>query len=466
MKSRGWSGKGTGKRKPPPIRWWVLPLVFIAVSLAVMLLSPRGSVPPMDDTYIHLVFGGSLLSSEPLSFNPGESSSGFTAPLWLIPSALASLAGTDGGPVVLMILSLLFAAAAVAVCEWRTSLLLVLTGPILFHSTSGMETMAACLMIAVLWRSIRDGSITGWRPWILAAALLLRPELAVLALPLGLVTWKRGWKSMAYLLAPSLALGGLWAVWNLGSTGGIFPATFYAKQSSSWLSAAGSGLPGLLKGLAVTSVLLPFAAAVSTVSLIRGYLTKVRLTGFALAGFPILLTIAALASQPNAYFQLRYFVPAIFAWILVSGQWLSVIPRWKSNLAILSLSLVPGLVIFAGRRGAATSDVGAIDVDPAIWLAENAAPTEVVAAADIGALRWLTGLEVLDLDGLVTQEMLPGNDGGWTYIEANADYLLAFPEQYSDLRKDGIGSLDFLIGFGSPSSVICGEDSVAIWAIR
>ena len=76
-------------------------------------------------------------------------------------------------------------------------------------------------------------------------------------------------------------------------------------------------------------------------------------------------------------------------------------------------------------------------------------------------------MDILDLDGLVTAERLPGSGReDWQWIKGRSDYLLAFPGQYSGLIAEAGNSLEFLTGFRSDRNVICGEDSVAIWIIN
>ena len=181
----------------------------------------------------------------------------------------------------------------------------------------------------------------------------------------------------------------------------------------------------------------------------------------------ILLFASAFVLQPNSYFQMRYYVPALVSAALAAGVWLRGLGgRRRLNTVILVLSMIPGLVVFGGRRVRASTDVHHIDVLPSEYLLTLAEREETVAAADIGAVRWITGMEILDLDGLVTPERLPGGDrAGWPFIRERSDYLLAFPRQYSRLVEDAGEGLVFLAGFGSPSSVICGEDSVSLWAV-
>jgi hypothetical protein len=438
---------------------WITALCLSALLAVLILLA--GQVPPMDDTYIHLVYGRSLLSASPLSFNPGEPSTGFTSPLWLIPSALASILGWVTAPSALMLASALAAAAAVLVSG--TGSLILITGPLLFHGSSGMETGLACLFIALAWRSLRDPAVERWTPLILAGAFLTRPELLVLALPLLLRRLKKGPLKILALLLPAAAAAVLWVAWNLHSTGMPLPGTFYAKQSLPWIEMLRIGGPQLLRNMLLASPLLIPAALLAVISLAA----KRRIEWM----IPLLLGAAAISTQPNSWFQMRYWVPFLFACGLVVSKWLESPGKYrKLTRILLVISLVPGLLIFGGRRLTASSDVRVIDYDPAKLLLRISEPGEVVAAADIGAVGWFTDLYVLDLDGLISPEMLPGSfdspEEEWQHIEERADYLLAFPVQYARLTEAAGTSLESVETFVSPDNVICGEQSVVLWKIN
>ncbi|MCD4701085.1 MAG: hypothetical protein K8S24_04425 [Candidatus Aegiribacteria sp.] len=456
-------------KKPPErkksVRYTV-PLLLLAAVILLMVLSVYNfNIPPMDDTYIHLVYGRTLFSSAPLCFNGAEPSSGFTSPLWLLPSALASLAGTSLAPTVLMMFSLLAAGAALLLLPPFTGILLLMTGPFFFHASSGMETALSCLAVVAVWRCIRDGTGLTASSFILAGGFLVRPELAVLAIPLIVSMEKRTPQNIVRLVAPSVIFGLLWMFWNIHSMGLPLPSTFYAKHPVSWFTSAHAGLPGLLKGLLIASPLLFFSTIVSITKLLRGKEKKLPEVSMALV--PILLFAVSIYLRPNSFFQMRYYIPALTAAVLATGHWLRGLRRWRLNIFILSASMLPGLIIFAGRRADASCDVHSIDVRPAQYISSVALPAQTVAAADIGAVKWITGMEILDLDGLVTAERLPGSDKeGWQWISIRSDYLLAFPEQYSGLISEAGDSLEFLMGFRSNKNVICGEDSVALWEIK
>lgn len=421
----------------------------------------------MDDTYIHLVYGESLFSGTPLCYGDAGPSSGFTSPLWLVPSSLASLGGSEAGPLILMAFSLVTACAVLFLLGPLTSALLLLAGPFLFHAASGMETALSCLLVVAVWRWVQGDRVPWKGSLILMAAFLTRPELSVLVLPMASAMERRTPRRLAVLVAPSVLMGILWILWNLHATGMPLPSTFYAKQPVSWFTAAGSGLPGLLKGLLITSPLVLFAAFLHIIDSLRKRGRRADRTAVAL--IPLLLFTVTLALQPNSYFQMRYYLPAITAFVMAAGSWLQCLGgrRRRLNALILGISMVPGTILFAGRRIEASADVMNIDVLPAVYLSGTAGGDETVAAADIGALGWMTDLGILDLDGLVTPERLPGPErAGWPWIEERADYLLAFPSQYADLVEQSGGSLVFMEGFGSPAGVICGEDSVALWRIE
>ncbi len=462
-------GDRIGMKKPPKkkktARYTVPLLLLTAVILLIVLFACDFSIPPMDDTYIHLVYGRSLLTSAPLCFNGAEPSSGFTSPLWLLPSALASLAGSALAPTILMVISLLAAGAALFILPPFTGILLLMTGPFFFHASSGMETALSCLAVIAVWRCVRDGTGIRVSSFVLAGAFLIRPELAVLAVPLAVSMKRRTPGNIVRLAAPLVIVGLLWMFWNIHSMGLPLPSTFYAKHPVSWLTSASTGLPGLLKGLLITSPLLLFAAALSITKLLKG--KAKRRSEVSMALVPLLLFAVSMYLQPNSFFQMRYYVPTLTAAVLAIGYWLRGLRRWRLNVFILAFSMLPGLIIFAGRRVDASYDVYSIDVRPAQYLSSVASPAQTVAAADIGAARWITGMKILDLDGLITAERLPGSGReGWQWISDRSDYLLAFPEQYSGLISEAGDSLEFLMGFRSDRNVICGEDSVALWKIK
>jgi hypothetical protein len=111
----------------------------------------------------------------------------------------------------------------------------------------------------------------------------------------------------------------------------------------------------------------------------------------------------------------------------------------------LAIALL-ALLFWARGAVAYRDDVAFIDgemVDTALWLNEHAAPTDLLAVHDIGAVGYHTEHPLLDLAGLITPEVIPFlTDAdqllGWM-IESQADYAVFFPDfspTYQQLSTD------------------------------
>ena len=71
-----------------------LGLMAIGMLIPFVLLGRPAGLPPgfpLDDAWIHMVYGRSLASEGLLAYNPGVPSSGCTAPLWAVCVGLAHL---------------------------------------------------------------------------------------------------------------------------------------------------------------------------------------------------------------------------------------------------------------------------------------------------------------------------------------------------------------------------------------
>lgn len=434
--------------------------LLAALSLGASLALTAVSAPaaPLDDTYIHLVFGRNLARGGFMQFNPGTPSTGLTSPVWVLPSAAASLAGS-AAPALLMGIS--SAAGALAVLAGgEAAPLLLLCGPLIFHSSSGMETALAALLATVISAGLASRRLGGLPlGLVLSAAVLTRPETALLCIPAALGAGCR--RESALRIIPPAAVIVLWAAWNLHASGSPLPSTFHAKVSGSDFS----GLPGLVARLLLTAP-LALPAALMGIAGMAGRRNPAWLC------VP-LLAAAALATAPNHFNQLRYHVPWLCAAMPAAAAWLrerslrllpgrTGIPAFAAAI----LLMVPGAAFMARQRVRAAGDVMTIDIAPALLVDSLAEDGDVAASGDIGAMAWVTELPVLDLDGLVTPDRLPGPDrAGWGWIGARSDWLVAFPRQYSDLVSEAGSALEFVEGFGSPSPAVCGEDSVAVWRV-
>lgn len=213
---------------------------------------------PLDDTWIHMVYGRSLLERGIPAYNPGEAEAGFTSPLWMFATALAhaiSYATRWSIAFSVKLMGVLAAwMATIGAYEltrrWvKSPFFSVFAGAITaaapnlaFAQVSGMETPAA--VAALLWCIYHfDAKSYLLSGAYLAAAYWSRPELILLApllaLALGVAVRFRPSRgalmALTRLLLPLAMVGAVWAAYCMSVSGKPLPNTFYAKvKEKNW----------------------------------------------------------------------------------------------------------------------------------------------------------------------------------------------------------------------------------------
>lgn len=198
----------------------------------------------MDDAFVYFRYVDNLLwLGRGLVFNPGEYVEGYSSPLWtllLIPLRATTLD---------YYVSLRGAALVCCALFWATSVWLNQRlsppGPrislgtafamthygVLAYFSSGLETplvqLAACAF-AVL--ALKPAS----RAWQLVVGLapLIRPELAVPTLVLGLGLWWSERRFPRWLFGSALSFGCGWLVFRIYYYADLFPNTYYLKDQT------------------------------------------------------------------------------------------------------------------------------------------------------------------------------------------------------------------------------------------
>ena len=421
------------------------PLLLVGVLVLFTILSipyiQRGYL--VDDTFIHLTFARNLRALGELSFNPGEPVYGATSPLWV--SMLATLSYlSDDLPTLCKWLSLGFGLASVVVF-WliatqslsnshfglAASLVLITDPYFLRWTNSGMETsLSVLLVLLTVYLHMKErGSNRAWRwaPVAAGLAYLARPECAIL-LPILVCDAiaqspdrKRGLTTALLGVAGFLAVTAPWLRYATATFGSIIPATSVAKGAYQPLfSQALSTLVRALKTLAFTH---------------------------AIPGALILITLAILTVRKGLQ-RLKHLWRGhlwVWAWILgllgfyvaggniVSRYVLMVTPLITvyAFLCLLYLAEVDHLAPFRGRAGISVAVLGGVLVIlnlgtswsivlPVIesrylenmtlvgqWLKENTSETSAVAADEIGIIGFYAERRIVDLEGLITPEIVP-----------------------------------------------------------
>jgi hypothetical protein len=431
--------------------------VCVAAGLALLVLiwsAPdylTGRGYPLDDAWIHAVYGRSLAREGQLAYNPGVPATGATSPLWSVVVAGAHLPWS--GPeqviatvkhigwtlhVVTAILTLLAlrAAAAITLPVLAGAVLVAVHPDLVSASVSGMEVPLASAFALILLLTVQTGRFL---PYVALAfiAPLARPELALLSLTMPVVFYARSNLRTLGLMTSAAALGtaasfGLVAIRNMAVSGRPLVATFYAKAGSGDLSipaAESMGFDSVLGNLPIAdSSLLMCGAMVTAIGMF--YSRRVE-AGARLAGAAFVTAIMFCAVSfalvrpidPGALYYQRYVLPVVplivaSTPVLLSAGLARVLRNptsrawaWGALLAMMVLTMV---VDGPKRYRQLENDARNIDdIQVALGKSLAAVPSDQsVWAVDAGAVRYFGSPFVVDLLGLNTDPLLgPGAQG-------------------------------------------------------
>jgi len=419
--------------------WWLGLGALTAVALIVLGLFLRRELAltggvlgvPLDDAWIHFQFARNLQQGAGFSYNPGEPTPGSTAPLWTI---LVALVARPFGQ--FLVPGLALSAFFFLLTVWATygftrsltgkqwpgllaGLVVILTGRLAWAGLAAMETTAfTALTVLGVWAYRRRGL----RPLpvlLFALAGQLRPEghvLFALVLADALYTAMRegralGQTARRFALAAAIyvAVALPYVLFSLSATGHPLPNTFYAKVGSQHLISWRTLRETAVWHFGDNPVALALAL-VGAAPLWR------RSRPAALWLFVLPLVVGYLID--STWHHGRYtmpLIPFIAVAAAVGLDWIArrfagrrvTRPLVVALAALMLLAGAYGLPHWATMLGHNTREIEDIDVALGRWLAANTPPDAVIAVDDIGAIAFLSGRRIVDLNGLVSPEVWP-----------------------------------------------------------
>ncbi len=470
--------------------WFAL---FIAAELAVLVfyLTPVLIITspgfPLDDSWIYAVFARNFVSSGEIAFNLGHPSLGFTSSLWFLFLSLGNLLRLSviGWSIFLGVVSQVTLASMTGllvysflidvghrhspfsktppggiawILSFFASLLILLCGPLIWYSLSGMETtcfMAIGLLAIFLlsrgwyrWAGLALGfllitRIEGMALWGIAllytAAVEYRRQTEGGRSALCAVPYAK--KLIPLVLIPSLFLL-LELLKNLYLTGALLPTTFAGRK---WLSvpAGGRGPIDYLRlwGYGFKLTLLPqflqenpllviFWIGAGSLTIMAIWLllkealsNKKRITGVSLLVLWVIghnlvyMVMLPSPSQAGRYQALNYILFWLMLFLPLSAGllWLKSIPGGKRRIisgVFLSLLLAGVFLIDLTSMArwkeiylATVRHINDVHIKIADRINDELPEGSRVAAFDIGALKYFSpGTEIIDLGGLVDRE--------------------------------------------------------------
>ncbi|MCX7973935.1 MAG: hypothetical protein N3B16_05475 [Candidatus Aminicenantes bacterium] len=434
------------QEKPPSSKLAVLLISFIALTglLCLSFLEPNYltlSGYPLDDAWIHAVYGRELARSGLLAYNPGIPSNGCTSPLWALFLSLPHLISTDVDLIIIMtktigfILHLLTAIclyfALIKVLKWEASVLaaaIVAFNPdLIAASVSGMEISLSTLIAALLLLTVQKGK------YLFAlfslVAVLARPELTILIAALPIMIHVPFKKKCLFLLAGGIgsSISWAWSIFrNINLSGRPLPATYYAKVGTSSIPITWSltkGFSELLEKLVIinSSILLTLILIISLWLIInqRSPL-KWRIPSAAFLSGLLYCTISFILIppiDPEAFYHQRYIFPAV-PLLIISFIGVIEVLITKLNfsgkkakmflLVFLFLAFFSMFIHLPTRFHRLANDTRNIDdVQVAVGkYLSQAQAKEVAWVVDAGASRYFGNAFIVDLMGLNNYQLL------------------------------------------------------------
>jgi 4-amino-4-deoxy-L-arabinose transferase-like glycosyltransferase len=439
--------------------------IYLSVILSMTLDQNNGNLGAvLDDTWIHVRFADSISQGEGLSYNEGTVTTGATSPLWVLLLAGAyRITGPDIYQQVdlaigMSAIGFFMAAWAITGLGWWATrnvwiglgagLITVLTGRFLWMGLAGMEiTTFTTLTILALWShayDVRERLALGWRTGILAAlATLARPEAYLLMILIGLdsfvvQTWRDFDTREARLqhvlqcwrgCAAYVILAGSYPLTSLLISGHPLPNTFRVK------SALGREFPDLPHAYlwAPNNEHGPILIALAAIGLFY-MLWKSREKQsphllWASWATLFVLGVLMLGSQRFVVNNSRYVAPAIpfHALLAMTGIWAGyewLTTRFTSGVLkyaphITSAVLIV-LVLLRGYDNASgipnnVKQLRQMHLGVAEWVIENTNDDALIALNDVGAIVHVSDRKVLDLEGLVSEDVIEATKGTEDY---------------------------------------------------
>jgi hypothetical protein len=454
-------------------------MVLAGVLVAVYALSTTGF--PLDDSWIHQVYGRNFAQLGQWAFVPDVPSGASTAPAYTLLLALGYFFNIPYmlwthalGAVALAVAGMIGARIAdmlypkLTYVGWAVGLALIGSWHLIWAAASGMETMLFCtLLIMALWLVWRevDGNLQmTTRPImlrgaffgaVLAIATATRPEGVVFGAILG----------VALLIARPMAQFRQTFLWGIGA------AAMFALVISPYLLnnlyLNGSMLPNTSDAKYARIVPLlrfPFTQrffnmlepilAGAQFFLVFGlvyFLVRIRTQGRKIALYLaplvwfVVLALLYTVRLPVPFQHGRYMIPALPMIVLLGTIGIvAMVIDWKESILgrvlsrTLALATVLTMVAFAVLigRNAYITDTAIINeemVDLAFWIEAELPKDQLLAIHDIGAVGYFASRPLLDVAGLITPEIIPfinQPEAMWAYMQAQGSvYFMAFPSQ-------------------------------------
>ncbi len=465
---------GISFRRPGINAEWlsvIIVIISFIYSLSIMCFSTESwSGFPLDDAWIHLVYGRSVAQSGILGYNEGIPATGCTSISWAILLGILHLLFNSVAHIVLAtkILGAFLYALSTAACfeiiylmidsrgaAFIAGIFLGMSPLLAMAAVSGMEVALACALC--MWANYflirKRFALAGL---LLAGAYLTRPEFLVL-IPVALVhislliyREQATMRDLVKLILPCILAAGLMTGRNLCIDGKLFPATFYEKvvapNDSVTCDTIRFGL-NMIAGftpLGPVTLLLGIAGLILTRSRSEWVAYMLFSSGLLYCGASLMMIFPV---DPKSFYHIRYLLPATqllgvalaigiaeLMGMLIPSKGQANFHRMRITATVLIVSSICISVVLSsvsdffryGRKLAEdTRNINEVQVALGKKIDLCLPPTCQVATVDAGAIRYFGKHKTVDLIGLNTPSEFV--DSGVQVYDSIVDIMCILP---------------------------------------
>lgn len=466
--------------------------------VALRFTEGQGGVP-LDDAWIHFQFARNLARGAGLSFNPGQPTSGSTAPLWTLLLAFVYLMGGRFPLAGQLASALCFLCVPVATymlgkqltsrrwAAWLAGALVVLNGRMVWAGLSALETClftSLSLLAILLYLGDRDMNRYSLRTAALfGLATLARPDgylLFAFSLADAALRWIARPVRLMRLLGPAALFAlivGPYLLFSWLTDGHLLPNTYHAKATFDWLPDF-DFLSLTAKYLILDNpLLLPFYLLGLVLLLRRTVLLSLWSVGLPLA-YAVLHAIL--------YQHGRYLMPLIPCNVIIGlagllqalplaqrrgWWWLTSAKAPTVTAALLLAGTAWRLPTMASLYAWNVDNINTMHVSIARWVVENTPEDALLGLNDIGAIGYLSERRVVDLAGLVTPEVAhilraPDREALLAdfMAEQGVQYVIILPNWFPQLAANP--RLEPLYSVTLERNTIAGGDTMVVYRAR
>lgn len=489
---------------------------FLAVTVIYLLseyiITGQQFGMPLDDSWIHFRFAENFAHGHFFEYNIGEPTPGTTSPLWvIILSVPFHITKNLIIPYACIVTLLFFFLACIEVYKialklglnnyyaFLAALLTVLNGRLIWSSFSGMEVTLFCWLILLIIRihlgEIDRKKINITTGILLGIAALVRPETYLFGLIYyfsSVIILRKDLRKNFPALFTSIILFIIilspYPIFSYSLTGKFVPNTFQGQQGAMRFLPDTNFMDATWRLFVKDNLIVFILWVAGSILFIKSVIKrKAENKWLIIFLWIILMPVISAFLTPNWRHHGRYLMPIIPFINLAVIDILQRLfnyperskPRYlKHRKAIINVTIfmsVAGMGLYAYQLGMNVDNINDQQVNIANWVNKNLPDEKIIAVNDIGAITYITERKIVDMEGLVTPEMLKfrrlrledQDPHVMRFLKDNGvNYLIIYPEWYKYLMKYYSSALDKVYSAKLENNTICGGIEMFVFKIN